>query len=802
MVGTAIKTGVVLGVGLALGFAVSGVGLGPRTKAAGGLDPVSWVYTPPRELYLNFWVPGTYSRQAFGVTLNGQKVNFNVADQSTLSLESPLPFGTGEYTVAGTLTLPHVAGAVFPAATTVDVADRADKPRWSPVALDASTAVALDAMNTWRAASGQSAFVWSSSLQLAADHHRAYRAAHPANTTDLSLEASGASDFTGTTPLARATLAGYLGSGVSEWNGTRVARNPLAVVAELAHGVFGRFFWLNAAATRIGLAVDPQGMPVIDSGVEEPNPIMANIVADPGPHADDVPTAWDDREDPNPWPHGPNLTGYPIVVMLEGWNLTGPFSIQLTTSQGVLVPSHLVAPTAYPGLVALIPERPLQPGRVYDVAASVEASDPLTAISNTKRLTYRFRTAAAGLTLKTVSGSANVAIGHTTLVQLTSLNHVGVPKGVGQRVQWQVGPGLEVVARTQKISPSGLAEALILAKGSARTSGILVRVGSKDAHLKLTVRGAGDRPGVANVKARRLIAQSRLATVAAIAEETARVSKVAPQEAILLAQNPADSVETLLLEPLAHALNAPLLLTETGSKLGLSTRRVLILMHITRVFLVNGKASLGKSLPSGIRVVGHLDAKGPVALAAEVASALAATGHPYHQAMVILNRSQDWADGLSVGPVAAAWDLPILFVTASGQIPAPERRAFRTVTQTFVVGAAVAARPDLPQMMDLAGNNRYDTALLVDHEFFPNGLSALILTSALPGHVMPAFASVDLAAWLRAPIVLMAGPTLSLPTQSWLAQVHWSTAPKLEVIGAFAAVPKAAVAMVRGLMES
>ncbi len=801
MVGTTIKTGVVLGLGLALGFAVSGVGPGPRTKAAGGLDPVSWVYTPPRELYLNFWVPGTYSRQAFGVTLDGQKVNFNVADQSTLSLASPLPFGTGEYTVEGTLTLPHVAGAVFPAATTVDVVDRANKPRWSPVALDDSTAVALDAMNVWRAASGQNALVWSSSLQLASDHHRAYRAAHPATTTDLSLEASGASDFTGTTPLARATLAGYLGSGVSEWNGTKVARDPLAVVAELAHGVFGRFFLLNAAATRIGLAVDPQGMPVIDSGLEEPNPIMANIVADPGPHANDVPTAWDDREDPNPWPHGSNLTGYPIVVMLEGWNLTGPFSIQLTTPQGGLVPSHLVAPTAYPGMAALIPERPLQPGRVYDVTASVQVSDPLTATSKTQRLTYRFRTASAGLTLKTVSHSANVAIGHTTLVQLTSVNNAGAPKGVGQRVQWQVGPGLEVVARTQKISPSGLAEALILAKGAARTR-IWVRVGSGDAHLRLTVRGANDRPGVANVKARRFIGQSRLATVAAIAEETARVSKVAPKEAILLAQNPADSVETLLLEPLAHALNAPLLLTETGSKLGLSTRRALILMHITRVFLVNGKASLGKSLPSGIRVVGHLDAKGPVPLAAKVASQLASTGHPYHQAMVIEDRSRDWADGLSVGPVAAALDLPILFVTASGQVPAPERRAFRTVTETFVVGAAVAARPDLPGMMDLAGNNRYDTALLVDHEFFSNGVSALVLTSALPGHVMPAFASVDLAAWLRAPIVLMAGPTLSLPTQSWLAQVHWSTAPRLDVIGAFSAVPKAAVAMVRGLMES
>ncbi len=795
MDGTRGARALALGAGLALAAGMGVMATARMAKAQAAQTSVAFVYAPPRQLYVNFWVPGAYAPGDFSLTLNGQKTPFHVVGQSTLSVQSPILFGSGLYRLSGSLTLPQNSSAIFPAAASVMVVNHSGMPNFAPPALDQSSAVALDAINALRQEESLAPVAWSSSLELAALHHRAYLSAHHSS-TNLWREQWAKTDFTGTSPRARANLSGYLGDVVKEWDGTGVAVNPLSVVSQLNHGVLGRFFLMDGALLRMGLAIQPEGTPVIDTGALAPSPLMANILADPGPNAVEVPTAWANRRGQSPWANAPAVTGYPVMVMLQGWNVSQPFSLQLSTASGMPVAAHIVADPMNPAMAALIPMQPLNAGQRYQVSASVVGSDPLNATTVRKHLRYQFSTVPSGLSLSTINHRRRLTLGQSTLVQLSLVSSLGAPVHVGASVHWKAGPGLKVVARTHRISPSGLAEALVVATHSG-ASDLRAMVGEARQVMPLTV--ITPRKSAYGVKTTRISGKSRLATVAAIAEATLRVSRRPSGQAILLAQNASEPIETLLLAPLAHALDAPLLLTENAGKLGPSTRRALTAMHVTRVLLVGANRQLVASLPASMKVIGRLAAKGPVSLAQEVGAQLEASGHPYHQAFVVANQSQAWADGLSIGPVAASQDLPIFLLDAQGQIPAVERSAFSPVHETFAIGAAERFANHLPGGVGMVGVNRYDTAILANHEFYSNGVAGVILASALPGHLMVGFAAADLAAHLGVPIIPTPPGTLSLPLQSWLSQLHFKASSKLTVIGGLSDVSPGVVGMVKGI---
>ncbi len=754
----------------------------------------AWVYTPPRRLALNFWVPGTHSSNDFTVNLNGQPAAFRVPAQSMVVVGSDAPFAPGTYTLSGTLRLPTSPMAVFPATTTVTVRP-SPSSAWMVRALGAQSATVLSALNAYRKAAGLPSVIWSAGLQLAAWHHQAYLNGHP-NQAPSPNEMPGKPGYTGETPLARATHAGYLGPYVSEWDGAAAVLNPLAAVIGLINGP-QRAFLINPALTRLGLAVTPRSFPVLDGGVVEPNPLMAQMLAYPGPGMHDVPTAGEPgspavRE-------GASLTGYPVSLELQGWNILGPFHVTLTT-RGEQVAGRLVS-SQHAGQVTWIPAHPLPPGRRYLVTASVEAANPLTAAASTKTLTYGFHTVPAGLILSPVGQGPRLRVGHTLLLQLSSTTADGLPAHVGQAIRWQVGSGLRLAAFTRRVAANGLAMALVIGE-HVTESRLRASVGSQQTNLPLSVTSSVAASLSAVPEATRVTGPNRVAIVAKMAQQAALVAAQPPTTAILLAQNPAAAMETAVLAPLSRMWNAPLFLTKSGSSLGIYTRAGLSALDIRHVILLGASPKLAATLPPGINVEQSIVPSGPVSLAAWVASQLKMAPHPYHQALVVANRTADWSDAIVAAPVAATDGVPIVLLNAQGQVPAAESAAMAPVRQSFVIGAAARLHPALPGAMDLAGRTRFDTSVLVAHEFYANRLPGVVLASGEPGHAVPALTAGLLAANLKMPIVLTPnhGPTLT--EAAWLSQVRWSASPSVFVIGGSQAVSTGTVERIRGLLAS
>jgi hypothetical protein len=92
-----------LGLALAAAGALTVIGQAAAQASAG---PLTYVYTPPRQLSLNFWVPGDYTERNFNVRLNGLSIPFTVAYDSNLLVSSQSPFGPGTYTLSGSPALP------------------------------------------------------------------------------------------------------------------------------------------------------------------------------------------------------------------------------------------------------------------------------------------------------------------------------------------------------------------------------------------------------------------------------------------------------------------------------------------------------------------------------------------------------------------------------------------------------------------------------------------------------------------------------------------------------------------------
>ncbi len=776
------RVGVVLGLGLG--------SAGSLLSAAHATSYVStstrWVYTPPRRLALDFWVPGKFVANDFTVNLNGKPVTFRLPAQSTVMVGAQAPFAPGTYTLSGTLTLPQSPTAVFPASTTVTVV-ASPSPTWSVRALGTESATALSALNAYRKAAALPPLIWSQALQLAASHQQAYLNHHPQQAPSPN-ETPNKPGYTGQTALARAVHAGYFGSYVSEWDGAAAVLNPLAAVAGLVNGA-QRGFVINPALTRLGLAVTPRSFPVLDGGVVEPNPLITQMVAYPRSAMRDVPTVGEAGK------AGAPLTGYPVTLVLQGWNVLGPFHVTMTTARGERVVGKLM-PSPHSGEVTWIPAHPLQPGQSYRLSASVEAANPLTTTIATKTLTDTFHTVAAGLILSPVGQGTRFRVGHALLLQLSSITAGGRPTKVGQAIHWQVGSGLRLVAYTRHIAADGLALALVVGQRAANSQ-VRAAVGSQQTILPLAVTSPPAASSSAP-SATRLTGPNRLAMVAQIAQQAALRGAHPPTTAILLAQNPATAIEAALLAPLSRMWNAPLFLTKSGSHLGIYTRASLSALGIQHVVLVGASPRLAAALPAGVNVQQSIAPAGPVALAAWVASQLKA----YQRVLVVENRPADWTDAMVASPVAAKNGMPIVLLNAQGQLPAAERPAMARVKQSFVIGAAARLRPQLPGAMDLAGRTRFDTAVLVAHEFYPNRLPGVVLASGEPGHTVPALTAGWLAANLKMPLVVVPGQGPTVAETAWLSQLRWLAPPRVFVIGGTGAVSIGAVKQIRGLTLS
>lgn len=757
------------------------VGPGFPSRAATSPSAIT-VEVPPRVLGINFWVPGTYPATAFHVTLNGAAAAFRVLYGSELAVGDGMPFAPGVYDLAGTLALPTAPSAVFPA--TAAYAVRPDpKDGWSVPALRSHESWALAAVNAFRVADGMLPVTWSPSLELAAERQAAYLR-HDRNAPPDGEEVGGTPAYTAPTPAVRAEMSGYLATPVTEADLRGTALGALAAVAELAHGVTGRFFLLGSSLARLGLAADGGAVAVADGGNHEPLSPAAGIQSDPPANAAGVPTAWDDREVPSPWPGSPAPNGYPITLGLPGWNVTGPFSVALIGPAGNPIAGKVVTAVG-PGRVAFIPAHPLLPGRRYRILAAVSGENPITATTRSFAASRAFTTVPSGLHLTRVGGGPSARIGRDVLVQLTAEGQHGNPVQVQKPVHWSVaGPAVLAVGQPT-VSPSGMADALVEVRG---TGPIHVRATVEDRTAGLDLSGIGNLAAVPAP----IGGGGRVGAAAAIAEATGAPA----QTAVILVNGTGATRDAIALSPWLGALKAPLLLAAGPDRLGAATRSALAALAIHRVYLIGAGSALAARLPAGMAVAGSYRPSGPIALSTWVAAQLRSMGDAYRAAIVAPNEVRFEAAVVPLAAVAARARVPVLFTSPSNLLASGEAAALAGVDETFVVGSPGAPLPAVPNPMALAAANRFGEDVLIDHEFFPLSPHRIVLVSGATSTLFAAAASALLAARLHAPMVYAGGgPVLPAAVSTYVSEFSGGAA--LTLIGA---VSPADASQVEGAM--
>jgi hypothetical protein len=170
--------------------------------------------------------------------------------------------------------------------------------------------------------------------------------------------------------------------------------------------------------------------------------------------------------------------------------------------------------------------------------------------------------------------------------------------------------------------------------------------------------------------------------------------------------------------PLAHAKDAPLLLTERNQ---LNTRvRAMLQTHLptgATVYLVGGTAVLSGAIATELTALGYVPQRlaGANRYATAVAVARTGLGSP---AQIFVTTGNDFADGLTAGVVAARLNGAVLLTNAE-QIPAELATYLADHPGSTVVAVGGPAARAFPGRTAYQGQNRYATAVSLANAYAP-----------------------------------------------------------------------------------
>lgn len=261
-------------------------------------------------------------------------------------------------------------------------------------------------------------------------------------------------------------------------------------------------------------------------------------------------------------------------------------------------------------------------------------------------------------------------------------------------------------------------------------------------------------------------------------ETAVAVSKVAYKEgadAVVLSGYHGE-VDALTGTLLANAKRAPVLLTEQK---GLSkvTKDEILRLGAKTVYLLGGEAVLSKKVVSDLEALSGVTVKrvsgaNRYETAHEIAKE--ANGKTSH-VFLALGADGLLADALSIGPVSAIKDSPVL-LTAKNSIPQATKDALEEleVTQVTIVGGANAVSKEVQTELEeqyvvdrIAGGNREETAQAVAQEYFEQPKNAVL---AYGWTYADALVGGYLGALMDAPILLTQTHALADLTKAYIAE--------------------------------
>lgn len=287
---------------------------------------------------------------------------------------------------------------------------------------------------------------------------------------------------------------------------------------------------------------------------------------------------------------------------------------------------------------------------------------------------------------------------------------------------------------------------------------------------------------------------------------------------IIASGDNANLIDSVTVAPLAKALGAPILLSQSATQLSSETASYLTSNNITKVILVGAAANptLAAQLPAGVSVQ-NISGADRFATAAAIAQALekAENVSSFSTVYVASGEDQNMSDPLAIAPFAAKQGAPIL-LAASGSTTLPSSEASLITgssSQTeVVVGAAVgyglSAGGDTQQTIGSGSNSNYANAVAIAQHFAPsNGYSIIDVANdsstdvvqangTVSYHLVDAITGGPLAAMQGAPIIFTDGSTVTSSVQSFLSSSAAKNATTVNVFGGTASIPDSTVGQV------
>jgi putative cell wall-binding protein/transglutaminase-like putative cysteine protease len=250
--------------------------------------------------------------------------------------------------------------------------------------------------------------------------------------------------------------------------------------------------------------------------------------------------------------------------------------------------------------------------------------------------------------------------------------------------------------------------------------------------------------------------------------------------------------DALLMSPLAHALQAPILLTE-GSSLNGATAGELTRLGVRTVYIPSNESVISKNVVVGLTNMGievvRLGGAGGTETSLNIARELQKRGQV---TTVVLTSST--IDALTISSFAAAHEWPILWIE---QELSQEMKNYLTaggINTTYVIGGlgAVSAtvESEAPGALRLGGTDRYDTNLRVLNHFARtetiNNEKGLFVANGSNEHIVDALVA---AVYMNgAPLYLTNGKALT--AYQSLASSEFTTAyPVVTGLGGESVVP-------------
>lgn len=253
--------------------------------------------------------------------------------------------------------------------------------------------------------------------------------------------------------------------------------------------------------------------------------------------------------------------------------------------------------------------------------------------------------------------------------------------------------------------------------------------------------------------------------------------------------------DALCAAPLAQKFNAPILLTEKDS-LNPKVKDELKRLDVKHIIIVGGTGAVSQNVEKQLNAIApseRIKGSDRYDTSLNIAAKLGVSSS------VVLATGEDYADAISISPIAAMKNMPIILVSSSGLTEAQKNYlSNNNIKKTYVVGGSSIISDEILKQVRggvrLGGSNRYGTNARIIDEFknelnFDNIYAAVGAGSRKDGFA-DALSGAPLAAKNSAPIVLT---NKSLPPEigQELKAINGQLSPKTEVtaFGGESAVP-------------